>query len=171
MALYRSDSFESINESTAWSEARRQGLLPDDAWTEAVDDGHHIAFFSRDEAFCEAANAHIQGGLWVSGEHEETIYKSWVDDDGEYHQDFIPTGKTVVEHSGYPRLEWTPMRGMVFTGWELRGPGRPKGAVKTEGIKKAHDITVTDEAWIHAKAQGNASQFIETLILAHKGTA
>lgn len=52
-----------------------------------------------------------------------------------------------------------------------RGPGRPKGTIKREGVKNAHDITVTDEAWDHAKAQGNASSFIESLILAHKGTA
>jgi len=52
-----------------------------------------------------------------------------------------------------------------------RGPGRPKGTVKTDGLKNAHDITVTDEAWLYAKAQGNASSFIESLILAHKGTA
>ena len=49
--------------------------------------------------------------------------------------------------------------------------GRPKGSRKTVGVKNAHDITVTDEAWLHAKAQGNASRFIESLILAHKGTA
>lgn len=51
-----------------------------------------------------------------------------------------------------------------------RGPGRPSGSIKTEGLKKPHEITVTDEAWDYAKTQGegNASSFIDSVILEHK---
>ena len=45
-----------------------------------------------------------------------------------------------------------------------RGRGRPPGSVKTENIRKVRTITLTDAAWDYAKDQGNASQFIESLI-------
>jgi len=50
-----------------------------------------------------------------------------------------------------------------------RGPGRPPGTRKPDADKR-HDrhITITDEAWGYAQKQGNASAYIEGLILAHK---
>jgi hypothetical protein len=47
-----------------------------------------------------------------------------------------------------------------------RGPGRPTGTTKQGGRKPTHDITISDTAWNHAKKQGNASAYIEKLILA-----
>ena len=51
-----------------------------------------------------------------------------------------------------------------------RKPGRPTGsrnvqAKPEEARRKGHEITVTDEAWDKAQATGNASQYIEGLIL------
>ncbi len=54
-----------------------------------------------------------------------------------------------------------------------RGPGRPAGSRNTqtmpdEARRKGHEITVTDEAWDKAQVTGNASQYIERLILGDK---
>lgn len=51
--------FQSIQEADAFRGARSEGLLPGDAWTESTDEGHHIAFFSRDAEACAAINEKI----------------------------------------------------------------------------------------------------------------
>lgn len=53
-----------------------------------------------------------------------------------------------------------------------RGPGRPRGSFKPVTDRRTgHEVTLSQEAWDYAQAQGNASQFIETLILRNRGTA
>ena len=51
-----------------------------------------------------------------------------------------------------------------------RGPGRPRGSTKPD-VKKRRDrhVTLSGDAWGHAEKQGNASQYIEALILADAG--
>lgn len=50
-----------------------------------------------------------------------------------------------------------------------RGPGRPPGTTKPDSDKRRdRHITITDEAWGHAQKQGNASGYIEGLILKDK---
>ena len=51
-----------------------------------------------------------------------------------------------------------------------RRQGRPTGSPNAETKpfserRNGHEITVTDEAWSNAQATGNASQYIEGLIL------
>lgn len=46
-----------------------------------------------------------------------------------------------------------------------RLPGRPEGAVKDGGRKKTHGITLSAESWEKAQATGNASAYIERLVL------
>lgn len=52
---------------------------------------------------------------------------------------------------------------------QKRRPGRPAGSVKPDADKRRdRHITITDAAWDHAASGGNASQYIESLILADK---
>jgi hypothetical protein len=49
-----------------------------------------------------------------------------------------------------------------------RKPGRPVGSVRVSERKKTHGITISEEAWRLAVSKGNASLYIERLILADK---
>jgi hypothetical protein len=49
-----------------------------------------------------------------------------------------------------------------------RKPGRPPGSVKESGRKKTHGITISEETWRIAASKGNASLYIERLIIADK---
>jgi hypothetical protein len=47
-----------------------------------------------------------------------------------------------------------------------RGPGRPQGSTKPEADKRrGHEVTLSDAAWEKAQVSGNASQYIERLII------
>lgn len=77
---------------------------------------------------------------------------------------------TLPECQVYPHTVRTEQKRVFLK----RKPGRPMGAtdkaprIGDDQRKSGHEITLTDAAWEYAQKQGNASQYIEALLLAAK---
>jgi hypothetical protein len=108
--VYRSKfTINSIHETTAFNQLRSASLLPDDAWSKSVDDGHNIAFFSNDLVSCAIIDNEVQ---MMHNRLTAELRKNYTQNTGYEDADWIEANYFAVI---LPNAE------EQFRGWEICG--------------------------------------------------
>lgn len=110
--IFRSqETYNSKDEADLWSKLRDLGLVSDQCWTEAVDEGHRIAFFTKDPVLVERVNARIDHKRKESQDamRNETFQGEPLN----HSEDFIQENSWKKY-----KISLTPMNPAYFSGWQ-----------------------------------------------------